>query len=222
MDIGGATVLERVVNRLRRARRIHEVVIATTALPVDRAIVAECERLGVNWFPGSENDVLDRYYHAAQARGADVIVRITSDCPLIDGTLVDETIQVFRSGNADYANNVAPRTYPRGLDCEVFTAAALERAWRESSAPYEREHVTPYFYQHPEIFRLVSSCGQVDHSVYRWTLDTPEDLTLIREIYSHFDNRDDFSWREVIALMEREPELAEINAGVLQKPVHGD
>jgi spore coat polysaccharide biosynthesis protein SpsF len=171
----------------------------------------------VSCFRGSEDDVLDRYYQCARAHPANAIVRVTSDCPLIDPNLVDQTICVFRDQHADYASNVIPRTYPRGLDAEVFTSAALERAWREAHELYEREHVTPYFYEHPRTFRMASLSGAVDYSRYRWTLDTREDLELLRAIYSRFDSREDLSWQDVIALMEREPQLAELNSQVLQK-----
>ena len=163
--------------------------------------------------------MLDRYYQAAHANAADAVVRVTSDCPLIDPELVDDTVEVFGTEHADYASNVFPRTYPRGLDTEVFTVAALDRAWSEAREPHQREHVTPYLYEHPEIFRLASLSGDADYSHYRWTLDTREDLELLRAIYSRFDGRDDFSWQEVIHLMEREPELAELNSQVLQKSV---
>jgi spore coat polysaccharide biosynthesis protein SpsF len=217
MGLGRETVLARVVGRLRRAAQVNEIVVGTTNLAADDAIVRECHRLEVSTFRGSENDVLDRYYRAAQSAGAEAVVRITSDCPVIDPQLMDETIQLFQRQCADYASNVFPRTYPRGLDTEVFTRDALERAWHDAREPYEREHVTPYFYQHPELFRLVSLRGQIDHSSYRWTLDTVEDLELLRTIYARFEGRDDFSWGEVIQLMEREPELAELNARVVQK-----
>jgi spore coat polysaccharide biosynthesis protein SpsF len=217
LDLGGATVLARVVRRLERSQQITKVVVATTTAPGDEAIVLECERLHVLSFRGSECDVLDRYYQTTRLYPAEAVVRITSDCPLIDPALVDETIRVFRDERADYASDVLPRTYPRGLDSEVFTSAALDRAWRDAHEPYEREHVTAYLYEHPEIFRLASARGDVDYSHYRWTLDTPEDLSLLRAIYSRFDNRDDFRWQDVIALMEREPELAELNSQVLQK-----
>jgi spore coat polysaccharide biosynthesis protein SpsF len=217
LDLGGATVLARVVRRLERSQQISQIVVATTTARADEAIVNECERLRVSSFRGSEGDVLDRYYQAARLYSADTVVRITADCPLIDPALVDETIRVFKDGRADYASDVLPRTYPRGLDSEVFTSVALERAWREAREPHEKEHVTPYLYEHPEIFRLASARGDVDYSHYRWTLDTPEDLILLRAIYSRFDNRDDFHWQDVIALMEREPELAELNSQVLQK-----
>ena len=221
MDLGGRTVLARVVGRLRHTTRVDEILVATTDSVADDAIVRECNQLEVSCFRGSENDVLDRYYRAARACAAGAVVRITSDCPVIDPQIVDETIRVFRQECGDYASNVLPRTYPRGLDTEVFSMAALEQAWREAHASYEREHVTPYFYQHPELFRLVSQRGQVDCSQYRWTLDTAEDLELLRIIYERFGNGNGFSWREVIQLMEREPELAEVNSRVVQNALQG-
>ena len=221
MDLEGCTVLARVVGRLRRATRVDEIVVATTDCAADDDIVLECRGLGVSIFRGSETDVLDRYYQAAQQVAAGVVVRITSDCPVIDPQLVDETIRVFHQQRGDYATNTFPRTYPRGLDTEVFTVNALERAWRDARGPYEREHVTPYFYQHPDLFHLVSQRGQIDYSQYRWTLDTAEDLELLRVIYSHFNGADDFSWGEVIQLMEREPELVELNSHVVQKALQG-
>ena len=219
MDIGGRTALSRVVRRLSRATLINEVIVATSNLPADDAIVQECERLGVACFRGSEADVLDRYYWAAKNSDADAVVRITSDCPLIDAQLVDETIQAFEAHQADYASNVIPRTYPRGLDTEVFTAEALAWAWLEAREPHQREHVTPYFYEHPGTFNIASAAGDADLSHHRWTLDTPEDLDLIRTIYSRFDNRDDFYWRDVLDLMEREPELCRLTAHIVQKAV---
>jgi spore coat polysaccharide biosynthesis protein SpsF len=219
MDLGGETVLSRVVRRLQRSQEIDQVVVATSTASPDEDIVGECERLQVSSFRGSEGDVLDRYYQAAHLYDAKVVVRVTSDCPLIDPELVDQTIRVFRDQCADYTNNLFPRTYPRGLDAEVFSVAALDRAWREASQPHQREHVTPYLSEHPEIFRLASLSSSVDYSRYRWTLDTSEDLKLLRFIYSRFENREDFGWQDVIALMEREPELAEINSQILQKSV---
>lgn len=221
MDLGGDTVLSRVVGRLRRATRVDQIVVATTNSAADDSIVRECSRLKVSFFRGSENDVLDRYCQAARACMAGAVVRITSDCPVIDPELVDETISLFQHQQGDYASNSISRAYPRGLDTEVFTMSALEQAWHDAHKPYEREHVTPYFYQHPELFRLVSLCGRIDYSQYRWTLDTTEDLELLRTIYWRFSNRDDFSWGEVIQLMEREPELVELNSRVVQKALQG-
>ena len=219
MDIGGRTALARVVRRLSRATLINEVVVAASNLPADAAIVRECERLDIPCFRGSEADVLDRYYWAAKNFDVDAVVRITSDCPLIDPQLVDEIIQVFATEEADYASNVIPRTYPRGLDTEVFTTEALAWAWLEAREPHQREHVTPYFYEHPGTFKIASAAGDADFSHHRWTLDTPEDLELIRAIYFRFDDRDDFSWRDVLDLTEREPELSQLNAHIVQKAV---
>jgi len=220
-NLGGDTVLARVVHRLRRATRVEGIVIATTHARLDEAIVQECGRLKISCFRGSEHDVLDRYYQAAQSYPAKAIVRITADCPLIDSELVDETISLFNAEHADYGSNLLPRRFPRGLDVEVFSTSALEKAWRHANKPYEREHVTPYFYQHPELFRLVALQAEADHSQYRWTVDTVDDLKLLRTIYAHFSNRDDFSWIEAVQLMEREPELAEINSHVIQKVLQG-
>jgi spore coat polysaccharide biosynthesis protein SpsF len=221
MDLGGETVLARVISRLRRATQVDEILVATTDSFADDTIVRECHRLEVSTFRGSEGDVLDRYYQATRTCGAGTVVRITSDCPMIDPQLVDETIGAFQQQHGDYASNALSRTYPRGLDTEVFTMGALERAWNDAHKPYEREHVTPYLYEHPELFRLVSQCGRIDHSQYRWTLDTPQDLELLRAIYARFSNQDNFGWGEVIQLVEREPELAELNSGVIQKTLQG-
>jgi len=220
MDLGGSSVLSRVVHRLKGAELVDEVVVATSDLPADDAIVRVCECLQVGWFRGSETDVLDRYCRAAKEYRAESVVRITADCPLIAPEVVDETISLYRRARADYASNAFPRTYPRGLDTEVFTMGALEKNWREAHQPYEREHVTPYFYGHPELFRTVSLQGARDYSRYRWTLDTTADLALLRAIYERLDNRDDFSWREAIEVMEREPELAELNSHIVQKAVY--
>jgi spore coat polysaccharide biosynthesis protein SpsF len=220
MDLGSTTVLGRVVRRLRRAGLIDEIVVATTNSAEDDAIVRECRSLAVACLRGSECDVLDRYYMVAKACAAEAVVRITSDCPVIDPELVDETIRAFREQAGDYASNTLDPTYPRGLDAEVLTVAALGRAWREARQPYEREHVTPYFYEHPELFRLVSVKGDEDYSHCRWTLDTAEDFEFLRTIYERFDNRDAFHWRDVLRLMQIEPQLAQLNAHVVQKELH--
>jgi len=219
-DLGGATVLDRVLNRLGRSRLIQESLVATTIEPADDAIVEHCERTGRKVFCGSEQDVLDRYYQAAKYVNADVVVRITSDCPVIDPEVTDATVHAFLDRHADYASNVLVRTYPRGLDTEVMTVQALERAWRESTKPYEREHVTPYIYENPQEFKLHGIENDTDCSGHRWTVDTPEDLQLLRAIYERFGGRDDFGWREVLKLVESDPSLAEINRNVVQKAVH--
>jgi spore coat polysaccharide biosynthesis protein SpsF len=219
-DLGGATVLDRVLNRLGRSRLIQESLVATTTEPADDAIVEHCERTGWKVFRGSEQDVLDRYYQAAKYLNADVVVRITSDCPVIDPEVTDATIRAFLDQHAYYASNIQVRTYPRGLDTEVMTVQALERAWRESTKPYQREHVTPYIYENPSEFKLHGIENDTDCSRHRWTVDTPEDLQLLRAIYERFGGRDDFGWRAVLKLVESDPSLAEINGHIAQKVVH--
>jgi len=138
----------------------------------------------------------------------------------IEPELIDKTVNAFLDHQSDYATNSLIVTYPRGLDVEVFTWAALVRAWHEAKEFYQRVHVTPYIYQNPQLFRLFSLTSESDDSQYRWTLDTAEDLEIIRAIYVHFGNRVDFHWRDVTALMDREPDLAELNAHIRQKTLH--
>lgn len=217
MRLGLSSVLLNVVRRVERSRLIDEVVVATTTERADEAIFEECERHNVISVRGSEHDVLDRYYQAACARQASSVVRITADCPLIDPDLIDDVVRAFQSDYPDYASNTRVRTYPRGLDVEVFSFEALERAWHDAKQPWERAHVTPFLYQHPEIFRLVSVCSNHDYSQYRWTLDTPEDYEFVRQLYARLKARTDFSWRDVLDVLKREPGLSCINANVSQK-----
>lgn len=219
-DLAGRSMLSRVVSRLRASRLIDELLVATTILAKDDAIVEECQNCGVSLYRGEENDVLDRYFRAAESRGADVVVRITSDCPLIDPEVTDKTIRAFLQEQPDYASNTIERTYPRGLDTEVFSQNALTQAWQEASELYEREHVTPFIVEHPAQFRVFSVKGDEDYSAHRWTVDTSEDLAFVRMVYSHFRDNEMFSWRDVLKLLEREPTLADLNRLVVQKEIH--
>ena len=218
MDLAGEFMLGRVVDRLRRASSLHEVVVATTTNSDDDHIVALCGERGWPVCRGSEDDVLDRYYHAAVAHSADAVVRITSDCPLIDPGVIDKVVQEFLSAypDIDYVSNCIQRTFPRGLDTEVISFNALDQAWREDSDPSHREHVTQYIIRNPGRFRIRGVENEVDYSHMRWTVDTPEDLAFVRKIYEHFGN-DDFSWSDVLTLLERHPEWLEINRNVQQK-----
>jgi spore coat polysaccharide biosynthesis protein SpsF (cytidylyltransferase family) len=307
-EIGGRSMLARVCGRVRLATLVDQVVVATTLEPEDEEVLAECDRLEAACFRGSAEDVLDRYHKAAGAHRADVVVRVTADCPLIDPEVIDLVVGVFlkereqicsrgntgsseselgvagvkrseppvrrvsggsRSGAsrrrpstpatrvsrmanlellnvgsrdsphstrkragplvADYASNTLERTWPRGLDTEAMTAAALARASREATRPYERTHVTPYIYRHPELFQLLSVTlpsaghrnappnGREDLGQSRWTVDWPEDLDFVRAIYARLADGETFSWRDVQALLTREPALAELNRHVRQK-----
>jgi spore coat polysaccharide biosynthesis protein SpsF len=216
----GEPMLTRVMRRAARARTLDEVVVATTPHPDDDPIVELAEREGWPVVRGSETDLLERYLETARARDADVIVRITSDCPMIDPGVIDEIVSAFQAGDFDYASNIIePRTFPRGLDTEVIGRAALERAGREDTDPSWREHVTPYFYRNPELFRLLRIPADRDYfSEHRWSVDTPEDYLLIGRIYEAL-GRDDFTWREALAVVEANPGWSSINREVIQKLV---
>ncbi len=215
-DIGGRTMLARVVERARAARLVDEVIVATTVLPEDDAIVAACVALDVRVSRGSELDVLDRYHQAALAARADTVVRITSDCPLLDPALVDELVGRFEAERPDYASNSLDHRYPRGLDAECMTQAALGHAWRAATRPYERVHVTPYLYQNPHLFRLLSVSPPGDHGRHRWTVDTPADLALVRAVWERL-GRSDFGWRDVLAVVDGDATIRALNAHVQQK-----
>jgi spore coat polysaccharide biosynthesis protein SpsF len=221
LDIGGEPMLVRVVERTRRAKWIDEVGIATTTEAGDDMVAELCRSRGYPVYRGDQFDVLDRYYRAAQQFQAQVIVRLTADCPVIDPDVVDDTIQAFFDSGAEFAANRLPpprkRTYPIGLDTEVVSFTALERAWKEAAEPYEREHVMPYFYDQEGRFKIRLVEHEPDYGALRWTVDTMEDLALLREIYSRFGNRDDFGWKDILALLESEPQLSQINAQVKAK-----
>jgi len=221
LDLAGQPMLARVVERARRARLVDQVVVATTSDPSDDPVEALCRERGYACYRGSLHDVLDRYYQAARQFQAETIVRLTADCPLIDPGLIDETVQAFYREGVDFACNRLPppfpRTYPIGLDVEVVSFQALERAWSEATARHDREHVLPYLYEMPGRFKIYQLQYTRDLSSLRWTVDTPQDLELARAIFAQFGGRDDFSWQEVYSLVERRPDLTRINAGVEHK-----
>jgi spore coat polysaccharide biosynthesis protein SpsF len=217
----GVPALTHVVRRLGRATRVDEVVVATTTLPGDDPIVDLGAREGWPITRGSEMDLLSRYLDAARAHGADRIVRITSDCPMIDPGLVDLVVDALDQSGAAYASNsLPPRTYPRGLDAEAFTLEALQQADTADRDPASREHATPYLWRHPELFRHARVAHDVDLSSHRWTVDTPEDYELVRRIFDAF-GRDDFTWLEALAVVEAHPDWSELNRHIDQKRLPG-
>jgi spore coat polysaccharide biosynthesis protein SpsF len=217
MDIGGETMLSRVVNRVRRATRIDETVVATTLSEKDEPIISECRKLGVVCFLGSEEDVLDRYYQAALAYKAEGVVRITSDCPLIDPGLIDRVVRTFVDGQPQtaYAYNVR---CPRGMDTEVIRFDALKKAWEEDGNPAWREHVTPYIAHSPKRFPRKEIKSEVDFAEMRWTVDTADDLALVRRIYDHL-KEDRLSWSDVMVTLNEHSEWLNLNRHVKQKTV---
>ena len=205
-DLGGQTVLARVVNRVSQAKTLDRVIVATTLNRNDNAIASICRENNWICYRGSEEDVLDRYYRAATMFAADAVVRITSDCPLIDAGLIDDAVNKYLElyPDIDYVSNLLPRTYPRGLDVVVVSTKVLEQEWKH--AVENREHVTLNILQHPENYRIANIVSNVDCSYARWTLDTQEDLEFISKVYKHFGDKQ-FGWLDVVQLSVDNPQL---------------
>ena len=220
-DIAGEPMLVWAVERVRLAESVDEVMVATTTDPSDDEIEHLCNERGYIVYRGSVFDVLDRYYQAALQTHADVVVRVTADCPLIDPQVVDQVVTTLQCEGADFAANRLPppwhRTFPIGLDTEVASFSALKRAWEEAQESFEREHVMPYLYDTEGRFKVVVVDHEPDYGFMRWTVDTPEDLDLVRRIFSHFPDGLHISWGEVLQLYESEPDLMEINARIQHK-----
>jgi len=220
-EIAGKPMLWHVFDRLSRCDTVCKRVLATTTAKKDDVLQEFAERQNVHFFRGSEEDVLSRYYEAAKEFNAQHVVRLTSDCPLIDPKIVDTVISEHLESKADYTSNCTiKRTFPRGLDTEVFTFNALERAFKEAKEPPQREHVTPYIWENSEKFKLhsVEALPALRRPDLRLTVDTKEDLELVREIYSRlYKPGEIFSAGEVVSLLDEHPELVEINSDVRQK-----
>lgn len=245
LDIDGEPMLTRVVERTRRSQRVDQVVVATSNDPSDDPIETLCKQHQYPCFRGNLHDVLDRYYQAAIRHAADIVVRITADCPIIDPVVIDQTLLAFYdlgpslisrrdeiperstfTGHKitpgwDFAANRLPppwqRTFPIGLDTEICTLSALENAWLNADQPHQREHVMPYLYEDGQDFRVLILNHTPGYGDVRLTVDTPQDLELLRVIYSRFGGRDDFSWYEVLDLLEKEPDLGDINLEIKHK-----
>ncbi|MEI6414790.1 MAG: glycosyltransferase family protein [Pseudomonadota bacterium] len=223
--LGDRSVLAHVITRLKTCQTLDTPIIATTLDAADDAIRDEAERWGARVFRGDALDVLARYHGAAKIFGLEVVVRVTSDCPLIDPAMIDAMMDQFLAALVsphplDYLSNSRIRRYPRGLDAEIFSFAALDQAFLAATEPYEHEHVTPYFYLHPELFAIGDFVAFEDHSALRWTLDTEEDLRLLEAIFARLvppGRSAPLATQEVLDLFAREPALAEINAQVRQK-----
>ena len=223
-EISGKPMLIQVVERVRKAKYVDQVIVATTMDISDDVIEILCQDNGYYYYRGDQYDVLDRYYQAAKFFQAELIVRITADCPVIDPVEIDRTVQALIDTKADFATNRLPppwkRTYPIGLDTEVCTIEALERAWNEAKLPEQREHVMPYFYMEVGRFRTVIRNHDPNYGHYRWTVDTMQDLQLVREIYARFGHNDDFGWLDVVNMFRHQPDLELINRDVSHKNFH--
>ncbi|MCD6248974.1 MAG: glycosyltransferase family protein [candidate division Zixibacteria bacterium] len=206
-------MLELQLERLSRVKRMDKLIVATSDQPDDAPIAELCERLGVDCFRGSLHDVLERYYQAALEYQPDYIVRLTGDCPVTDPDVIDHVIDSCVSGQYDYVSNTIIPTYPHGLDVEVFPFASLEKAQKVAQLPYQREHVTPYLYQNPEIFNVANVTNSTNLSVWRWTVDEPEDFELISAIYEAlYPNDPEFGTMDIVKFLKDHPEIAVINS----------
>lgn len=238
-DLAGQPMLQRVFLRTSRAGTVDKTIFATTTDPSDDPVADYCSFSAIPFRRGSLYDVLDRYYQTAKQAKADVVVRVTADCPVIDPALIDDVVHTLLEGEYDFACNRLPppwhRTYPIGLDIEACTFKVLEKAWNEAKEPQHREHAMPYFYEGVELARQsrrletgISPRGfnvallhhTADFGDYRWTVDTPEDLEFMRQVYSRFGGRDDFSWKDMLELVHSEPGLMQINAGVRHRTLN--
>jgi spore coat polysaccharide biosynthesis protein SpsF (cytidylyltransferase family) len=210
----GEPMLFRQIERIRRCKNIDDIVIATSTDASDQPLADACAARGVNVARGSLGDVLDRFITAARPFAPDAVVRLTGDCPLADPAVIDAVVARYRTGTFDYMSNVEPATYPDGLDVEVVRMSALEQAHREAHLPSEREHVTPFVRNHPELFARGNLENPVDLSHLRWTVDEPADLTFVEAIYrSLYPQNPAFATAEILALLDLNPKLADINAG---------
>ncbi len=229
-------MIQRVIERTRRARMLDSVTVATTTDASDEPVAVFAAAMGVACTRGSLHDVLDRYYRAAQTHSAEIVIRITGDCPVIDPALIDLAVHTLLDGDYDFVANRLPppftRTFPIGLDVEVCTFAALERAWREADQLFHREHVMPFLYEgvtlNPENellqtglstrgFKIALLNHTPDYGSLRWTVDTPEDLEMIRRVFDALEDKNNFTWYDLLSLIQQHPSLAEINAQVRHK-----
>ena len=213
-------LLEHLINRLKTIRSADQIVIATTVNETDNQIVSLCKKLDTLYYRGSEEDVLGRYYEAAVEYGGEVIIRITSDCPVIDPEVVDYLISFFTNniGKYDYVSNTLERSYPRGMDAEIVSFKALKEAHFNAYDPFDREHVTPFIKKRPQQFRLYNILYKADMSRFRLTIDTSEDMELISKIFeSLYYQNTFFSLKDMLDQMERTPKWETINAHVETK-----
>lgn len=213
--IGGVPMIELLLARLAKSKEIDQIVVATSSDERNTPLVEHVHSMGYLCIRGSESDVLDRYLVAARQVDADVVVRITGDCPLIDSALVDQVIQKFKAAPLDYLSNTSPATFPDGLDTEVFSLQALEQAGRESQDSFDREHVTPYL-RRPGLFKTAAWTHDEDLSRLRWTVDEPADFEVVSQVFQHFAPNIHFSWTDVLALQRQNPDMFAANHNIIR------
>jgi spore coat polysaccharide biosynthesis protein SpsF len=209
----GEPMLARQIERIGRAERVDALTVATSDEASDDGVAALCERLGVACYRGSLHDVLDRFYEAAQTTRPSHVMRLTGDCPLTDPAILDALVELHLAGGFDYSSNVEERTYPDGLDAEIFRHDLLVRAWREATSPYDREHVTPFMRRAVPGNRRGILKDRIDRSSLRWTVDFPEDFAFVSRVFEELYSSDPrFGAEDVHRLLVAHPEIAAVNA----------
>ncbi len=221
MEIVGRPMLWHIINRLKRAKSIHEIAVATSSRKEDDVIIALASECGVETFAGSDQDVLDRYYQCARKIGAETVVRITADDPFKDPMVIDLVVRAYIDSKKriDYASNTIKPTFPEGLDVEAFSYEALETTWRSAKEDFDREHVTAYIWRNPDRFSLLNvENTQGDQSHLRWTVDTPEDMAFARAVYERlYPKKEVFLMDDILNLLRESPEISQINSKVKQR-----
>jgi len=211
-DIENKPMIWHVINRVKKIKSVEQIALITTNQQSDEVLLDIAKNAGILGFTGDEIDVLNRHYQCALKISADPIIRITSDCPLIDPSIVEEMLQFFLKHDYNYVSNIHPATYPDGLDVEIFSFETLEKTSLNAKLNSEREHVTPYIEKHPELFKIFNFENKSDLSHIRLTIDQKEDLELIRKIYSVMSPRNDFELNDILDLLSKNPEFLKINS----------
>ncbi len=214
-DISGKPLIFHVINRLKQSKKIDHLVIATTHNPLDNAVESWAIQNKIDCFRGDEENVLSRFYYAAKKFKANIIVRITADDPFKDYEIIDKVIEKLINENLSFAYNNKPATFPEGLDTEVFTFEALEKAFNESTDSFEKEHVTQYFYRNPSLFKQQNILNEKNLSYLRWTIDDERDLEMAKTVYDNlFHKNNVFLTNEILQLIDKHPEISTINQNV--------
>ncbi len=217
LKIFGRTVLEHIICRVKSAKSIDEIYIATTTDSSDDCLEEIAELCKVKLYRGSENDVLDRFYQVAKLAHADIICRITADDPFKDPIIIDQFMEKFLDASCDYVSNTLIPTYPEGIDIEIFSMQALEKAWREAKKNSEREHVTPYIWKNQQIFKVLNIKNEIDLSNLRWTLDNAIDWVFVQQVYDClYEKTKIFLMKDILELIEKYPYLKEFNKNIVR------
>jgi len=213
--IEGMSVIEILLSRLKKSKKIDHIVLATSSLKRDDILARHITRIGFDLFRGSEENVLSRFFEASKIYNVDTIIRITGDCPIVESSIIDEMIEVFKSSNVDYMSNIDPPTYPDGLDVEIFTKSSLKMVNNLATLRFDREHVTP-FYRSSNLFKKKCFKNKIDMSNYRFTLDEERDFIFFQRLFKLFRPNIFFHWEEVVDIMRSNSDILKLNQNILR------